>query len=104
LPDQDEVITIIDEENNEHEVVIYDILELDGQRYAIVVPLVDDGEDLEDLDDPEDFEDEADGDAFVLKIVQDEDGEEMLVEIDDDEWEKVQGACMEVLESDGDED
>ncbi len=100
MPEQDEVITIIDEENNEHEVIIYDILELDGQRYAIVVPLADDEEDGDDL---EDFEDEAEGDAFVLKIIQDEDGEEVLVEINDDEWEKVKDACMEVLESDGDE-
>ncbi len=100
MPEQDEVITIIDEENNEHDVIIYDILELDGQKYAIVVPLADDEEDEDDL---EDFEDEADGDAFVLKIAQDENGEEILVEIDDDEWEKVKDACMEVLESDGDD-
>jgi uncharacterized protein YrzB (UPF0473 family) len=96
LPEQDEVITIIDEDNNEHDVMIYDIVELDGQRYAIVVPLIDDEENTEDLEDPED---EGDGDAFVLKIEQDEDGEDILVEIDDDEWEKVRDACMEVLES-----
>jgi len=108
LPEQDEVITIIDEDNNEHDVVIYDILEFEGQKYAIVVPLADveEDEDLEELDNPDDFEDfdeDEDSDAFVLKIIEDEDGEEILVEIDDEEWEKVKDACMEVLESDGDE-
>ncbi|AGL02080.1 DUF1292 domain-containing protein [Desulfoscipio gibsoniae] len=97
MPEQDEIITIVDEENNEHDVMIYDIVELDGNRYAIVVPLIDDEEDVEDPDD------EGDGDAFVLKIEQDEDGEDILVEIDDDEWEKVRDACMEVLEADEDD-
>lgn len=103
MPEQDEVITIIDEDNNEHEVVIYDILEMDGAKYAIVVPLADAEEDMEDSEDLEDFEDESEGDAFVLKIIEDENGEEILVEIDDEEWEKVRDACMEVLESYGDE-
>lgn len=98
MPEQDEIITIIDEDNNEHDVIIYDIVELDGQRYAIVVPLLDDEEDM----DSQAPEDEEAGDAFVLKIEQDEDGEDILVEIDDDEWEKVRDACMEVLDSDGD--
>ncbi|KAF1086596.1 hypothetical protein SPSYN_00315 [Sporotomaculum syntrophicum] len=103
LPDQDEIITIIDEDNNEHDVIIYDILELEGKRYAIVVPLVDeDDEEPEDLD-FEDFDDESEGDAFVLKIEQDEYGGDILVEVDDDEWEKIKDACMEVLESNGNE-
>ncbi len=105
MPDQDEIITIIDEDNNEHDVIIYDILELEGKRYAIVVPLVDEEEEEpEDLEDSEDFDGESEGDAFVLKIEQDEDGEDILVEVDDDEWDKIKDACMEVLESNGDED
>ena len=104
LPEQDEIITIIDEDNNEHEVIIYDIIEVDGNKYAIVVPLLDDEEEGIDPDNMEFDEDEFDeGDAFVLKIQQDEDGEEFLMEIDDDEWEKVRDACMEVLETDGDD-
>lgn len=103
LPEQDEIITIIDEDNNEHDVIIYDIVELEGNRYAIVVPLIDDEENAESPEDSEYPEEEEDGEAFVLKIEQDEDGEDILVEIDDDEWEKVRDACMEVLESDVDD-
>lgn len=100
MPDQDEIITIIDEDNNEHDVIIYDVLELKGRRYAIVVPLVDEEEEEpENLEDYEDFDDESQGDAFVLRIEQDEDGDDVLVEIDDDEWEKIKDACMEVLGS-----
>jgi uncharacterized protein YrzB (UPF0473 family) len=85
LPEQDEIITIIDEEGQEHDVNIFDILEVDGQRYAIVVPVAENGE--------------AE-DAFVLKVEQDEDGDDILVEIDDDEWEKVKNACIEEYEFD----
>ncbi|WP_342741320.1 DUF1292 domain-containing protein [Desulfoscipio geothermicus] len=85
LPEQDEIITIIDEEGQEHDVNIFDVLEVDGQRYAIVVPVAENGE--------------AE-DGFVLKVEQDEDGDDILVEIDDDEWEKVKNACMEEYEFD----
>lgn len=85
MPEQDEIITIIDEEGQEHDVNIFDILEVDGQRYAIVVPVAENGE--------------AE-DAFVLKVEQDEDGDDILVEIDDDEWEKVKNACIEEYEFD----
>ena len=103
MPEQDEIITIIDEDNNEHEVMIYDIVEVEGKRYAIVVPLNDedeeDMEEPEDFDEFEDFDDDAEGAAFVLKIDQDEDGEEVLVEVEDDEWDKIKDACLQVLES-----
>ncbi|SFR02954.1 Protein of unknown function [Desulfoscipio geothermicus DSM 3669] len=85
MPEQDEIITIIDEEGQEHDVNIFDVLEVDGQRYAIVVPVAENGE--------------AE-DGFVLKVEQDEDGDDILVEIDDDEWEKVKNACMEEYEFD----
>jgi uncharacterized protein YrzB (UPF0473 family) len=89
LPEQDEIITLIDEEGNESDALIYDILELDGKKYAIVIPVIDE----------EDDEDEEAG-AYVLRIDQDEDGDDILVEIEDEEWEKVKNACMEEFDFD----
>lgn len=88
MTEQDEIITIIDEEGNEHDVNIFDILEIEGKRYAIVVPIAENGE--------------AE-DAFVLKVEQDDDGSDILVEIEDEEWEKVKNACMEEFEFDVEE-
>ena len=52
-----------------------DMVEVDGSQYAVLVPL-EEGSD----------EDEA----IILKIVLDENGEEVLYDIEDDEeWEKV---------------
>lgn len=52
-----------------------DMVEVDGNKYAVLVPLEEDAE-----------EDEA----IILKIVEDENGEEVLYDIEDDEeWEKV---------------
>ncbi|MBF7082161.1 DUF1292 domain-containing protein [Desulfallas sp. Bu1-1] len=89
MPEQDEIITLIDEEGNESDALIYDILELDGKKYAIVIPVIDE----------EDDEDEEAG-AYVLRIDQDEDGDDILVEIEDEEWEKVKNACMEEFDFD----
>ena len=51
------------------------VVEVDGNKYAVLVPLEEDAE-----------EDEA----IILKIVEDENGEEVLYDIEDDEeWEKV---------------
>ena len=52
-----------------------DMVEVDGSQYAVLVPL-EEGSDEEE--------------AIILKIVVDENGEEVLYDIEDDEeWEKV---------------
>ncbi len=90
MPQQDEVlITLVDEEGNEHDVLIFDVLEVEGKKYAIVVPVVDEEE-----------EEEEEAEAFILRIDQDEDGDDILVEIEKEEWEKVKDACMEELSLD----
>jgi len=106
LPEHDEIITIIDEDDKEHEVVIHDILELNGNKYVIVLPVdyLDDEYDedeYEEDDYDEDYgelEEESDGEAFVLKVIEDEDGEEILVEVTDEEWESIKDICLESLE------
>ena len=71
----DDVLILVDEENQEHPFQMIDMVEVDGNKYAVLVPL-EEGSD----------EDEA----IILKIVEDENGEVVLYDIEDDEeWEKV---------------
>lgn len=71
----DDVLILVDEEDQEHPFQMIDMVEVDGNQYAVLVPL-EEGSD----------EDEA----IILKIVLDENGEEVLYDIEDDEeWEKV---------------
>ena len=71
----DDVLILVDEEDQEHPFQMIDMVEVDGNQYAVLVPLEEGAE-----------EDEA----IILKIVLDENGEEVLYDIEDDEeWEKV---------------
>lgn len=71
----DDVVILVDEEDQEHAFVIIDMLEVDGSQYAILSPLE---------------EEEESDDAIILRIAKDENGEEMLYDIEDDkEWQKV---------------
>lgn len=71
----DNVLILVDEEDQEHPFEVIDMIEVDGNQYAVLTPLEEGAE-----------EDEA----IILKIVTDENGEEMLLDIEDDEeWEKV---------------
>jgi len=88
--DENENIILIDEDGTEHEFVLIDVLEVDGEEYAILEPLNVDEEETE---------------AIILKIGKDENGEDVLYDIeDDDEWEKVADKWQEMIESDEDED
>ena len=69
----DNVLILVDDQEHPFEVI--DMVEVDGNQYAVLAPLEEGTE-----------EDEA----IILKIVTDENGEEMLYDIEDDEeWEKV---------------
>jgi uncharacterized protein YrzB (UPF0473 family) len=90
---EDRKVVLMDEEGVEHEFEVLDILEVDGAEYAILFP-VEEG----------DNEDEAD-EAIILKIGVDENGEEILYEIEDDEeWEKVADAYDSMLEDEVEEE
>jgi len=70
-------ITLIDEEGVEHEFEVEAFLDVDDQKYAVLVPQSDE------------YVDEA----VILRFGVDEEGEEVLFDIDDDEeWEKVADA------------
>ncbi|MDI9485421.1 MAG: DUF1292 domain-containing protein [Bacillota bacterium] len=76
----DEIITLIDEDDNEHVFTVLEYLEIDEQVYVVVTP----------QDDPNEH-------AFVFKVMVDENGDEFVMDIEDDEeFARV----AEVLESD----
>ncbi|MBP3313563.1 MAG: DUF1292 domain-containing protein [Oscillospiraceae bacterium] len=80
----DDFITITDEEGNEYELEVLSTLEYEGNSYVAVVPAQDD-------DSTEELE------VSILKKVM-EDGEEILVTIDDDdELDKVYEVMMDLL-------
>ncbi|MBM7855027.1 uncharacterized protein YrzB (UPF0473 family) [Desulfohalotomaculum tongense] len=87
MPEHDEVITLVDEENQEHDFTVVDVLEVEGSEYAILLPV------QEDTDE-----------AIILKFAKDEDGNDLLVDIEEDEeWEKVADAWEELVMKEGEE-
>ncbi|MCL2548955.1 MAG: DUF1292 domain-containing protein [Symbiobacteriaceae bacterium] len=86
-----DVVTVVDEEGREHEFELFTVLEVDGKEYAVLYP-------LDDEDDDEETE------AIILRIENDEDGEETLVDIEDEtEWNRVVAAWEDII-SDEDEE
>jgi len=80
----EENLVLIDDEGNEHEFEIIDVMELDGNRYVIMLPI---GEEL--------IEEEE---AVVMKLILDENGEEVFADIEsDEEWDKVEQAYSKML-------
>ncbi len=71
-----ESLILVDDDGKEHEFEILEIMEIEDNRYAILLPLGDDYE-----------EDEA----VIMKMEKDEkDGEDVFCDIEsDEEWEKV---------------
>ena len=87
---EDEVITLVDEDGKEHQFALLDVIEVDENEYAILVP-AEDG-DAEEADE-----------AVILRMEEDDEGNEVLVDIDDEsEFERVATAWEELLdEEDG---
>ncbi|WP_104372580.1 DUF1292 domain-containing protein [Desulfocucumis palustris] len=78
---EDEVLTLIDENGEERNFTVIDILEVEGTEYAILLPV-----------------DEESDEAIILRFEKDEEGNELLVDIEDDEeWEKVADAWEEMI-------
>ena len=69
-----DLLTLIDDEGQEHEFEIIDELETDDGHYMALVPT---------LQEPEDISSDA-GTYYICEVVE-EDGEEQLQEVDDDE-------------------
>ncbi len=72
-----DTIILIDEEGVEHEFEIEAFLDVEQEKYAVLIPK----------------SDNLDNEAVIMKFGKDEAGEEILLDIEDDEeWEKVADA------------
>lgn len=65
-----EIVTLFDENDQEHEFVEVGVVELDGEFYSLLSPVTDD--------------EEESGDVFIFKVEQSEDGEEKLIAVEDE--------------------
>jgi uncharacterized protein YrzB (UPF0473 family) len=78
-----DVVILTDDDGNEHEFIIVDVMTHNDKNYAILVP-----------------NDEAEGDAVIFRLEEAENGEEYLVDIEDDtEWNEVVKAYEQYVES-----
>lgn len=85
---EENVITLTDDEGNEENFTLIDVLELNDERYAILLPLGEEESDEEEIE------------AIILKFSKDEEGNDMLVSIEDEEWEEVADAWAQMDEED----
>lgn len=87
--DEDIVLTLTDEEGAEHDFFLLAELEIKNSLYRVVMAA--DAESEEEADE-----------VIIFKVVRDEDGEELMVDIEDDEeWEMVADAWQELVEEEG---
>lgn len=87
-------ITLVDEEGQEHQFTLVDVVELDERRYALMIP-VGDGKASE----------EEEEEAYIFRLETDEKGEDILVDIEDeDEFERVCAVFEESDECMGDDE
>ena len=69
-----DLVTVVDDEGNQHQFEIVDAIETDDGRYVALLPVYDNPSDMVD----------GDGELVIL-TVKEEDGEDLLLTIDDDE-------------------
>jgi uncharacterized protein YrzB (UPF0473 family) len=84
---QAEILTLVDDDGEEHEFELADTAEFEGKDYVALIPVPDDAEEL--------LQDSAD--LIILKVIE-EDGDEVLEAIEDDqEYDRVGAFFMERL-------
>ncbi len=88
MSNEDKIVVLRDETGKELKFEVIDILAIDEEEYAILLPLE---------------EDQDNDEAVILKVGQDKNGDDILYEIEnDDEWEMVAKAWKEsIKDNDG---
>ena len=88
--EEDEIITLTDEEGKEHEFVVVDVIEVQEKEYAILLPI--------------DTDEDEEAEAVILRLEKDADGDDVLVDIEsEEEWEQVAQAYEELLDDESKE-
>ncbi|HHY45928.1 MAG TPA: DUF1292 domain-containing protein [Firmicutes bacterium] len=88
---KDDVITVVYDDGEEEDFSVLDVVELDGKTYAVLVS--DSAIDEEDLGGEDD---EILLEERIFRVEKDPDGEEVLVDLDDDEYDRVVKALDEM--------
>lgn len=80
----EDLITLIDEDGIEHQFEVETLIEVNDEKYAVLIPM-----DEEYIDTNE---------AIIMRFGVDEDGEEILLDVDnDEEWDRVADAYDEII-------
>ncbi len=106
MEDDEIIVVMTDDEGNEYYYAQELILQVDGDKYALLVPTCEDGEEEEHChchDHEHDHEDDDEDAAFFAKIVLDESGEEAYIEPTDEEFEAVLAAYEALMDGEDNE-
>ena len=107
MTDDEIIVVMTDDEGNEYYYVQELILEVQGDKYALLVPTCDEEEEncqCHDQAHEHEEEDEDEDSAFFAKIVLDESGEEAYIEPTDEEFEAVLEAYEALMDEEDNED
>ena len=94
MEDDEIIVVMTDDEGNEYYYAQELILQVDGEKYALLVPTCAD----EDEEHCHCHEEEGEDEAFFAKMVLDESGEEAYIEPTDEEFEAVCAAYDALME------
>lgn len=101
--DRDDIVYLVDEDGNELPYTVIHEAEVHGKRYAILVPVPEGDADIEEMD-VEEFDVDPD-EVAILRIETDENGDDILVDIEDDEeYEDVFDHVSQMFEEEFDEE
>ena len=103
MGDDEIIVVMTDDEGNEYYYVQELILEVQGDKYALLVPTCDDEEQCHCHDHAHDHEEDNEDSAFFAKMVLDESGEEAYVEPTDEEFEAVLAAYEALMDEEDSE-
>lgn len=87
----DNIVTLKDEEGQEHNFVVLDMLSVKGNDYVLLVPAEDD-------------EEEDEQEAVIFRVEETENEHTLLIVEDDEEWEAVANAWEEANYDPDDDD
>jgi uncharacterized protein YrzB (UPF0473 family) len=95
--EREDIVILTDDEGNEVEFLFLDAFEIDARRYAVLIPL----EGAEETDEAGEEEIIEGSEAMIFRLEQDKNGDEVFVEIeDDDEWAEVTAAWEDLQDED----
>jgi uncharacterized protein YrzB (UPF0473 family) len=91
------LVVLVDEEGREHRFTVLDLLTVNTQDYAIMIPVSGEESGDQELEEQE---------AVIFRLIPDGGEQALMVVEDDEEWQAVamawEEACAEVLDGDGD--